>query len=167
MLILLLACTAGGPDSSGGDDSAVLFPACRTDADCTDGSSCWVPGSCNVGDYESPPDACAGSGDCGEGLVCQPIAESCGVAAHTECVTSCVTAGCPDGERCDEASGVCGTWSCADGFTCPAHTTCQPGFGDRNDCLRDLCSTDAECGGGACVKGACYDELGTCEWAVP
>ena len=29
------------------------------------------------------------------------------------------------------------------------------------------CAVDADCGTGACVEGACYDDYGTCGWAVP
>lgn len=165
-LLLLLGCPPTTDDST----TALTgpFPDCRTAADCTDGSSCFAPDACNVGDYSIPTPACTTSEECGTALVCQPVPASCGVAATTRCVESCVTRGCADTEQCDAGSGVCVPWSCTAGYTCPAHTSCVGDGGDDNGCSRDTCTEDAACGADAfCVDARCYDTLGTCTFAVP
>jgi len=168
LLALLLGCPPSGDDSAKTDDSGSLFPACRTSTDCTDGSDCYAPGACNVGYYTDPTDTCTTSEDCGTGMGCQPVAATCSSGAYRTCLETCETRGCDDTERCDGTTGTCVPWSCLEGYTCPSHTSCAVGgMGDANGCLRDTCTDDSTCGGGFCVGGACYDTLGTCEFAVP
>lgn len=169
LLALLLGCPPSGDDSvTKTDDSDSLFPSCRSSTDCTDGSDCYAPGACNAGEYTDPTDACATSEECGTGLGCQLVAATCTSGEYRACMETCDTRGCADTERCDGATGTCVPWSCLEGYTCPTHTTCAVGgMGDANGCLRDTCTDDTTCGGGYCVGGACYDALGTCEWAAP
>ncbi len=163
-LLFLLACPTPTDDST----STGIFPDCRTEADCTDGSSCFAPGACNVGDYSDPTDACSVSADCGTDLVCQPVAATCGMGDHNACLPSCATRGCADDEQCDTTTGICAPWSCEAGYVCEPFTTCAGMAGDANGCVRDTCVADGDCGaGGYCVGGACFDALGTCSFAVP
>lgn len=165
ILLLLLACPPAPDDSS---TTTSPFPACRTQADCTDGSSCFSPGACNVGDYSDPTDECAISADCGTDCVCQPVAATCGTAEHTVCADDCARRACDPDEQCDAGTGTCLPWSCHAGYTCPSYTTCVGEGGDANGCTRDACVADGDCTvGGYCVDGACFDALGTCTWAVP
>lgn len=164
-LLLLLACPSAPPTDDTGE---AVFPACRDDADCTDGSSCFAPGACNVGDYEDPVDECIPGSPCSDGSVCQWVPAECGVDTWYQCVDSCASRGCDEGWQCDVGTGLCSPWSCADGYTCPEHTSCDPGA-DEGDhgCVRDSCAVDADCGGGFCVGARCYDSLGSCDFARP
>lgn len=162
-LLLLLGCPPG-PDDTG----TSIFPECRTEADCTDNSSCFSPDACNVGFYTSPTDECVISADCGEDRVCQPIAATCGTAGYLACADDCSTRGCAADEECDAPTGICAPWSCESGYPCPSFTTCLGLEGDANGCARDTCARDEDCAtAGYCVGGACFDTLGTCTWAVP
>lgn len=163
LLLLLLACPSTSPDDTG----EALFPSCRTDADCTDGSTCFTPGECNVGDYEDPEDTCAFGSACEGGLVCDDHLATCDIGPWYECQESCEVRGCADNEQCDVVTGICSIWLCEDGYTCPLHTTCDPASDELNHCVRDRCEGDADCDGGHCVRGQCFAELGTCDWDHP
>lgn len=140
---------------------------CRGTSDCTSAMTCRAPGEPPACGTCVPPIAtCVTSADCTAPDVCVFFTPpcSCGGPA-SECRPSCVTAGCPADEMCDGETGACVPRSCTSGYTCPSHTTCMESKSqDEHGCVRDNCSTDADCGCGACVEGLCYDDFGTCEF---
>lgn len=115
---------------------------CATDADCA----------------SDPPSVCV--------TTYNPCAVCAGGDGHgTQCVPSCATTGCPDGESC-ATDGHCTPIFCNAGYACPLGTTCADdgSGGDAHGCVRTTCTTDAQCPCGAgCVEGLCYDALGSCE----
>jgi hypothetical protein len=48
--------------------------------------------------------------------------------------------------------------TCASQADCPDLFACVP----EKVCAREKCTSDDDCGPGACVNGACYNSLGTC-----
>ena len=143
---------------------------CRTEADCSDGTSCYDEDDPFYGDCEGAERACEGDGECGEGNVCAEYQNDhpCNPGElSTRCVAACLdNAACLDGEQCDTATGHCVIWACADGYTCPTYFSCTPDT-EGTGCARDTCTDDAGCGEGWCVDGACFAEPGFCSYAPP
>lgn len=158
MLMLILGC--GGADSA--PDGA-----CREHADCDseEQESCFTQDDVWCGACEDAEIGCEQPGDCGDGEVCAstPLACPCDVEASTACVPRCTAEACGAGETCDDDSGLCVVTPCTDsGDACPAFHDCVPG-GPGDGCVRAVCSADADCGEGYCVRGACYAEPGFCD----
>lgn len=153
LLLLALAGGCAGDGSTPGD-------GCRSDADCDGGggSYCFAPGEPNCPVEQS----CEGVG-CDPGQVCLPADPAVDACATAVCRDRCTDdAGCRTGvETCDVPSGECRPIPCDAGFACDVHETCVPGA-PLHGCVRDGCTDDAGCAGGACVKDACYPRLGAC-----
>ncbi len=164
---------AGGDDDAGGGDAgldggcAPTEPegACRSDADCTAGSlQCYAPGeSIGCGICMEPIALCATDADCDEGDVCFVYTPPCSCGGDaSECRPRCSASSCEEGETCDDVTGLCQPTRCNAGYACPAHTECVTKGGDAHGCERTSCTSDADCGCGACVEGRCYEALGFC-----
>jgi hypothetical protein len=144
----------------------IACPAdCRSDADCMSGFElCLPPGeSPGCGVPCSSMRFCETDPDCGDGQICVEVIGPCcraGDPLSTQCIPPCAPGGCPEGQRCN-AELVCEATPCAEGYSCPTHTTCT-GAGDDHGCARNPCTSDAQCPGGACVSGSCYDSPGSC-----
>lgn len=159
LLLLLVGCTGASTDkASGSGDSAAA--GCRSADDCADssGGTCFSPGEPNCPVEQS----CAGT-TCPTDQLCLPADPAFDACAESVCRDTCADdAGCRAGvETCEVATGACRPIPCDAGFACAAHETCVPG-GPAHGCVRDTCPDDGACAGGYCVKGACYDALGSC-----
>lgn len=129
--------------------------------------------SAGAGGYIGPGDEgapCSTSGDCNEGLVCDPVAQYCVTpspcAANADCSLGCY---------CDPQTGLCAPSSvcaadpeCGDGFTCDeALASCVPGedpppacqelaseaaCSARSDCRPVYAGVDCSCGAGCECK---------------
>lgn len=157
--IALVACAA---DAGG----------CRSQSDCTSAEACVPPGAPRAcGIPCSAMRTCASSADCASGDVCVEYVAPCCFAGElsSRCQPSCDAGSCPEGERCDAASGLCEVTPCDDGYECAVHTTCAPGAAgaDAHGCVRDGCAGDGDCADGACVDGRCYEGPGSCEGPAP
>ena len=154
--------------ASGGTE-IIAREDCESSDACSDqGQLCIAPGAsgaCGVCVVVDPE--CAADADCaslGAGMVCTPVLPecACGAGPVLQCRPACATvADCAAGQQC-EASGHCVATPCSADGDCPADFSCSAGA-----CARRLCGSDAECGTGYCVLGACYETLGHCEAAVP
>ena len=159
-LILAIACTTA--DSGGGADDGATTPPptgsgeCREDANCA-GYYCFAPGEPNCPVEQS----CYGGTFCATNETClgaDPAFDSC---ADSVCRPNCDGDGdCRAGAETCEGE-ICTPIACDAGFSCEDHETCVPGAA-LHGCVRDACAGDSECGGGFCVKGACYAEPGAC-----
>jgi hypothetical protein len=136
---------------------------CRSDADCTDpAGSCWAVG--DTSPFYSMgicPRECATDPDCSQGQVCVTINQSeCG-----QCLPACAAGGCNRWEHCGD-DGHCRPASCeGEGYTCPVQASCAPASlqADEHGCVNAHCTSDGDCGCGACVLGFCQDGPGRCE----
>lgn len=91
---------------------------------------------------------CASTADCSEGA-----------CSGFVCVAACASAGdCADPLAPCSTHKRCEPIRCTSTTTCPAHSSCDA----SGMCQRTACATDAECGTGVCVSGACYEKLGGC-----
>ncbi len=131
--------TGGGQDEGIPDD-----PPCAIDSDCPIGtyckggrctldcrlpSDCPGPGyTCQQGRCVPPTESCSGPADCG------PPRRTCVQGA---CVPGCGETGCPEGERCQAADGLCLAEEPPPG--CQSDGDCSP--------------PDTLCAGGTCVQG--------------
>ncbi len=162
-LALSLVLVAAGCAADGG---------CRSQSECGSAQACVPPGvpyACGIPCMQER--ACESAADCEDGQVCAEYVGSCCFAGElsSRCLPPCTDGSCAAGERCDGASGLCVTIACDNGYACAEHTSCAPGAAgaDAHGCVRDACSGDGECDGGACVDGLCYEGPGTCEGPVP
>ena len=169
-----LVCQCGGGGWGCYYTDACLVPfcpgECRDHRDCEGGAMCLAPdeplpcGACYV-----PEHTCTDDADCGDlDLVCEFVADGCICSPTTVCVPPCASAAdCEEGETCT-AGGHCVASPCTANADCPAHFVCT-GSGMTADasCARRACSTDGECSGGYCVRGRCYDTLGSCLFPPP
>lgn len=137
---------------------------CHNDADCGDPLLlCFHPGEANCGPCQADPMECTEDAQCTPD-VCETFALICACSGDVghECRPACTPDTCPEDKVCDEGTGHCVYVSCDGGPACPPLHDCVPGSGG-NDCVRWDCAADAECDGGFCVEGRCYDQLGNCE----
>lgn len=156
------------PTSTAGTGTTGDLPdgTCREDADCTGRfESCFAPGAANCGDCQSPAAPCADNTGCEPGFVCLPfdVPCACGGSGEGDCVAACQPDSCGPEAPCNVMTGACEPLTCTDdGVICPAHFDCVPGSGG-DDCVRQACSGDADCGGAPCVEGQCYEAFGECQ----
>lgn len=97
-----------------------LGTSCANDADCGRGRVCSASAGCVEG--------CRRRLDCADELACDEVSlrcEPCGAAVACEsgercvegrCKAGCASTGCPDGSRCEAATGLCVQARCGDGF---------------------------------------------------
>lgn len=174
---------ASPTDAAEGADAPDVPPVepgrCRTDADCDSGrtpSFCAppdAPQTCGI--CFRPERTCGTDADCAstpEAPVCAPSRTPClcepGVG---ECMPRCDAAGTtqacdPVTQQCDGATGLCVTRRCARPEDCPVNFRCGLDA-DPATCGRMACSWDPDCDVGWCVRGACYDQPGTCDFMKP
>ena len=157
-LALVGACTGSG---GGGDTGGLPSGQCREDGDCANGESCFSPAEDNC-----PVEQTCDAASCGSGSVCTPADPAFDSCADAVCRPICSSdADCRVGaETCDPVGGACVPVSCDAGYACAAHETCTPGA-PLHGCVRDACAADADCGGGVCVEGGCFDVAGFCSFA--
>ena len=125
-----------------------ICAACTSDAECADGKKCHPLGG---GTFCFA--TCATSNDCATGWMCYAVTadgKQC-IPMAFNCDADCLTAGCPDGQMCNQQSGQCAAgasecaacqndWNCAEGYRCnqdggycapecgagcPTNSTCQ------------------------------------------
>jgi hypothetical protein len=156
-LVCALACGDTGGDSGGGTTTTPPpTGSCRETADCP-GAYCFSPGEPNC-----PLEQSCNGVTCPTGESCLPADPAFDSCADSVCRPDCADdLSCRDGEFCDPSSAHCTPIPCSSGFLCAAHESCVPGEA-LHGCVRAVCAADAECGGGFCVKGACYGDLGAC-----
>lgn len=141
---------------------------CRSDADCASrGGACWAPGdTTGLHGGGACPMTCATDPDCPDGNVCESFN---GTFCH-QCVPSCTPTSCGAWEACGD-DGHCHPAQCeTDGWECPPSSHCAaPGdmMIDSHGCAIAVCTSDADCGCGACVEGACAHGPGRCDLPRP
>ena len=151
---------------------------CRENADCNPSFQlCLEPGGfvgCGICYSDSAIDQhfrrCGRDEDCrdrAESDICQPL----GHASRTcqPCsggtVTVCLS-GCSEDDECNVGQVCvahrCTGRPCSDAQSCPPQHVCvqSPEGGMR--CARQMCTSDADCSDGSCVRGFCHDNLGRC-----
>jgi hypothetical protein len=99
------------------------------------------------------PCVCRGAGcvSACDGVVCDPGSVCDPFDPLGRCVEdSCRTRGCPDGERCDSASGLCEADACA-GVTCDRDEVCREGA-CVDPCAGVLCDAGQVCVAGVCAR---------------
>jgi len=144
-----------------------LVPRCHDQKDCEPFETCLAPGEpapCGICRHLEPE--CASDHDCPANTVCEWVTGSCLCEPVHRCIPRCdlpiasPLPPCAAGFVCD-ASGHCIEQPCgAPGpLECPMFFFCAP---DSGVCRRVSCANDADCAGGFCVEGLCYDALGTC-----
>lgn len=163
--------TAGESTGTGTDGGGALPDGeCRSDADCdaTRFEQCFNADEPNCGACQIDEMQCLTDRDCGEGVCDQvPIACGCTGPINHVCVAKCTgPADCGEGEVCDLDTGHCAPVSCTEGGTCPPLFECVPDSGG-DDCVRRSCDADAQCDGGACVEGKCFEGYGLCMPPAP
>jgi hypothetical protein len=141
--------------------------ACRSYQDCRVGGSsvltCAAPGQfLGCGACQQPPATCSVDGDCrtdGGNMICDVApAQRCYCFNAKICQAGCAASGCATGQICD-ADGRCKAKTCTPGDqSCPTDFDCSA----AGACARRSCTTDTPCSA-ACVNGACYGALGTCQ----
>ncbi len=191
LVALSIACgdAADVSDATTGEVS-VAGRACRDSSECGQSGHyfCRAPlatsafeETCGVACRDNQD--CASDANCpGEAPLCLSYLDDCcniGDFASTLCAPACTAdAACGEGRRCRSDGRGCETIPCDQGWACPVHTACRPaeasqpmcdayeedcGAGElEHGCIRQACQTDAECGGGVCVYGKCFEQLGTC-----
>jgi hypothetical protein len=143
---------------------------CGNDTTCLDADLmliCFAPNDSPCGGVACfpPPYPCLSDTDCQNHLVCQAV--DCCIGQRS-CVSDCIDAGCPQGERCDNdpTQAHCNPISCSLGTDCPSDSfECDGGMCQRKTCVDDLSCSDALTS--YCVSGTCYDTMGTCRLATP
>ena len=132
---------------------------------------------------------CMADAECpAEAPLCLGYLENCcgaGDQLSTRCSVACTdNATCGEGWQCRADGRGCEPISCADGYMCPAHTSCEaasafvvegcsapqgcPQGAEAHGCVRDACERDGDCDSdGKCVWELCYDGFGECMGAVP
>ncbi len=153
------------PNAGDGACPQVCSNSCRQQTDCQGGQFCLPPGQPLCGGACMIPPACNDDAFCQANggsatSVCDvPVCE-CG-GPMKGCIPGCTQpSDCPDGDTCS-STHHCVPIPCGQ---CPAHFTCDASGGH---CVRQTCSSDGDCGAGACVEGGCYDTPGTCMFPVP
>jgi hypothetical protein len=127
---------------------------------------CYAPGQCHGGARLGEHRGCT-PGDCGDGEVCVRVeaASTCAVATQ-RCRPDCRAHGCGDGEVCG-SDGACRPPDCRwEGERCGPNTHCRATAG-WGYCLRRPCRSSRQCDCGVCVRGACHEQPGRCEGAIP
>lgn len=139
---------------------------CRTQDDCGGSQACQLPdppGVCGIACNQERQ--CETNDDCTDDQACVEYIGNCcfNRELSSRCQARCSATSCPDGEMCN-VDGECVVIACTDDMSCPEHHFCRVGeAGPRfNGCVRRTCTSDDECGDGACVHGRCWDEPGTC-----
>jgi hypothetical protein len=164
-----LSLSSDGMRDSGNDGPLVLDshdlanPGCRSQRDCPQDQAdeCVPVGAVLCGGPACPHmQTCNGDAFCqanggATNMVCD-LTPCCG---GPFCISGCASASdCLDGQTCT-TTHHCVPIQCG---ACPLHFVCGP----TGACVRQQCSTDADCGTGFCVmwggQGGCYDALGTC-----
>ncbi len=144
-------------------------PRCHDANDCEESQICLAPGEplpCGI--CREPDQVCETDDDCGPAQVCEWVTGACLCQPAMQCVMRCdLPLGsplppCKPGEAC--VDGHCVAPACATDSDCPWLFWCDP---THETCTRRTCGTDPDCEGGRCVKGACYDSLGTCSYIPP
>lgn len=145
------------------------IPHCHDANDCDPGQICLAPGEqppCGI--CRQPGPVCVNDADCGLGQVCEWVAGPCVCEPALQCVVRCdlptgsLLPPCKPGEAC--VDGHCVAQTCQSDADCLPYFLCDPSQGT---CARLPCQSDGDCKGGRCVKGACYDALGTCSYLPP
>jgi hypothetical protein len=187
LLWLSLACSDNGQASPPGN-------SCRDEGDCKEQEGCappvrpleWGP-VCGAGCTQQMD--CVDDSSCpAEAPLCLGyVGNCCGPSdpLSTRCSAACTDdLACGEGWRCRADGRGCKAISCADGYTCPAFTECEPDSGfvvegcsapfgcpdgaEAHGCVRDACERDGDCeGDGKCVWGMCYEGFGSCMGPVP
>ena len=135
---------------------------CRRDADCGGTGTCWAPGDTSAF-YATGfcPMECENDAACGASQVCVELNNgSC-----SQCRERCTATSCSRWETCGD-DGHCRPQRCDEGYVCPVGSTCVPGGVDDVDshgCASVPCTSDDDCGCGACVFGSCALGPGRCE----
>jgi hypothetical protein len=155
----------GGPPEDSGSAATLPEGKCRSDGDCErDMESCHGPGDpMNCGICRQLEQPCTEDSDCEGERVCDFGREGCPPCDWgKECVAKCGgTAGCREGETCDEA-GHCVDKPCANDQDCPELFLCNSSA-EAPVCKRRSCQDDAGCpAGGHCVNGTCWPTFGSC-----
>ncbi len=133
---------------------------CHRDGDCGNNEVCVAPGhSPPVSQCIAPP-PCQSDADCEAGSNCALAESDCtrlGLGCRPPCMAD---ADCAEGTVCTNQH--CVGRPCMTASDCPSGLGCVAGA-----CARLACAADGDCPGGACVNGACYSSLGTCDVALP
>jgi hypothetical protein len=138
---------------------------CRSSSDCASaGGTCWVPGdTAGLHAGGACPMECDDDSGCSDGNVCVAVN---GGSCHL-CQAACTEDSCGLWEACG-ADGHCGPAPCAGGdYVCPPGSTCGGADLDTHGCTIVSCASDAACGCGACVEGACAAGPGRCDLPRP
>jgi hypothetical protein len=149
-------------DSIGNLDGEVEVVECLDDADCLDGETCDVDGTCVEDDSLIE---CIDDLDCGEDEFCA----SDGFCDSAIVASDCVDASdCAEGEYCD--NGYCEAVvqdDCVDDFDCQEGYYCESGICTSGDDLSDEIASLIELMAGSCVDECsvlwqqCYEDDGT------
>lgn len=149
-----------GPNAGTGACGGGACPAgCRSASDCSGGQECVAPGA-SPGCGVCRPSDCTTDAQCASGQVCDQAPCVC-TGSGRACIPACKSAAdCGEGQSCT-ATHHCVPTPCSGASQCPMYFACvfTPGGGQ---CTRRTCASDAECGGGWCVDGACWGALGSC-----
>ncbi len=144
------------------------LPGCRGN-DCAESEMCRRPDQGPIcGNCFDPEPNCISDPDCAPEAVCEWVSGPCYCSAVAQCIPACLgSADCAEGETC-AITGHCVAAPCEDDADCPLHFHCAAeGPMSETVCVRRTCTADAQCPGGFCVVGLCYDTLGHCEILAP
>jgi hypothetical protein len=137
--------------------SGTVGQTCSDDANCTGAEFCRAAAQVDAGLTCSLDRSCTVDADCGPNRVCREDSSiptgwigTNGLACSVPCAAS---SDCPPTSAC-ENGGHCRGRTCAE---CPSYFSCSNGA-----CAIPSCSSDAQCPGGYCVRGACAGSLGLC-----
>jgi hypothetical protein len=144
---------------------------CRDSNECIVQNSgfCLVPGGfpgCGPTPAPVPTwNQCQTDSDChsrGDTFICAPV-DPATCQFGLACMAGCqADSDCRIDQTCDELHR-CVARPCASDADCPQLFACLEGSASSLlACQRRGCLLDADCQGGLCVTGYCYDELGTC-----
>lgn len=163
---------AGVSKKSDGACDGIPPGKCRTDTDCdANGGSYCLPFGAPLGcgvcfEAENPCNSDAECKAADPTSICAPsTVQDCLCEPGNLCKPGCVAnTDCALGETCDTQTNHCLPSSCTDAdLPCPPNFTCTS---EASTCMRTTCTGDDACDD-FCVLGACYVELGSCEFPVP